>query len=204
MKELTCLLIRHGKTKGNLNKNYIGSKTDEPLCDEGIKELTDGSLDLAGIQHYSKVYVSPMIRCRQTADILFPEVRQICIEDFKEIDFGEFENKNFLELSGNEAYQKWIDSNGTMPFPGGESRENFIQRNVKAFREILINETVTEGALPFVIHGGSIMAIMSELTGGDYFDFQVSCKEAYLVKCLVREDSIDVISYDRISGGNNT
>ena len=31
----TLVFIRHGATKGNLEKRYIG-RTDEPLCDIGI------------------------------------------------------------------------------------------------------------------------------------------------------------------------
>ena len=31
-------LIRHGKTKGNLEGRYIGT-TDEPLCEEGKQSL---------------------------------------------------------------------------------------------------------------------------------------------------------------------
>lgn len=35
---MKIIFIRHGKTKGNLEKRYIG-KTDESLCEIGIKEL---------------------------------------------------------------------------------------------------------------------------------------------------------------------
>ena len=31
-------LIRHGKTKGNLEERYIG-RTDEPLCEAGRENL---------------------------------------------------------------------------------------------------------------------------------------------------------------------
>ena len=32
-------LIRHGKTAGNLLGRYIGSRTDESLCEEGREGL---------------------------------------------------------------------------------------------------------------------------------------------------------------------
>ena len=35
---MKIVLIRHGATKGNLEKRYIG-RTDEDLCGEGIKKL---------------------------------------------------------------------------------------------------------------------------------------------------------------------
>ena len=53
------------------------------------------------------------------------------------MDFGVFEGKNYLELQGDKRYQEWIDSNGTLPFPEGESREEFISRCDKGFRRMI-------------------------------------------------------------------
>ena len=33
------ILIRHGQTQGNRERRYIGCRTDEPLCPEGIAQL---------------------------------------------------------------------------------------------------------------------------------------------------------------------
>ena len=53
------------------------------------------------------------------------------------MDFGQFEGKNYEELKDNPDYQKWIDSNGTLPFPGGESREQFIRRSMEGFDRMM-------------------------------------------------------------------
>lgn len=85
------------------------------------------------------------------------------IEELSECDFGEFENKNYKELSGNQDYQRWIDSNGTLPFPGGESREAFKHRSLTGFQKAVtqcIRNNIKTAAL--VIHGGTIMNIMEE------------------------------------------
>ena len=148
-------LIRHGKTEGNKLSRYIGT-TDEPLCQEGTEFLH--KMDYPKVQ---AVYVSPLKRCVQTAEILFPGEPVHIIEELAECDFGEFENKNYKELEGNPHYQEWIDSNGTLPFPGGESKEECAARNLKGFEEVLEvlgNEGITEAAL--VVHGGTIMNIM--------------------------------------------
>ena len=74
-----------------------------------------------------------------------------------------FENKNYKELSGNQNYQRWIDSNGTLPFPGGESREAFKCRSLTGFQKAVtqcIRNNIKTAAL--VIHGGTIMNIMEE------------------------------------------
>ena len=64
------ILIRHGKTRGNLEGRYVGCRTDEPLSPEGIEELKQRSYPRA-----EWVYVSPMSRCIETAEILYPGVK---------------------------------------------------------------------------------------------------------------------------------
>ena len=137
---MQCYLIRHGVTKGNQEGRYVG-RTDEPvLCGEleRLKYL-GGTLSL--VQH---VFSSPLLRCRQSGEALFfsnniliGEISQGCsplkeatgnmqiIPEFREMDFGEFEYKNYQELNGNPAYQQFIDSGGTIAFPGGEEPEEF-------------------------------------------------------------------------------
>lgn len=152
---LKLWLIRHGMTEGNRHQRYIGV-TDEPLCEEGRNLLSNVTYPRA-----QALFVSPLRRCRETARILFGEQEQRVIELLAECDFGEFENKNYKELADNPHYQEWIDSNGTLPFPGGESKEECAARNLKGFEEVLEvlgNEGITEAAL--VIHGGTIMNIM--------------------------------------------
>ena len=154
---LKIYLIRHGQTPGNKLSRYIGT-TDESLSEEGRDFLEKLDYPMP-----DALYVSPLLRCVETAGILFPEKEMHIIEELSECDFGEFENKNYKELSGNENYQKWIDSNGTFPFPGGESREDFKRRSLKGFQKAVaqcIREEVNTAAL--VIHGGTIMNIMEE------------------------------------------
>ncbi len=64
---MEILLIRHGKTRGNLEGRYIG-RTDEPL----LKESGD-VLQQSPYREFEPdvIYVSPMRRCRETAEILF-------------------------------------------------------------------------------------------------------------------------------------
>lgn len=154
---LKIYLIRHGQTPGNKLSRYIGT-TDEPLSEEGRAFLEKLDYPMP-----DALYVSPLLRCVETAEILFPEKEMHIIEELSECDFGEFENKNYKELSGNENYQKWIDSNGTLPFPGGESREDFKRRSLNGFQKAVaqcVREKVNTAAL--VIHGGTIMNIMEE------------------------------------------
>lgn len=178
------ILIRHGKTAGNLLGRYIGSRTDEPLCDEGREGLAGKQLP-----EVERLYVSPMKRCVETAEILWPgfdrkEMQKVT--DLRECDFGDFENKNYKELSGNGDYQAWIDSNGTLPFPNGESMDAFKSRCLEAFARIVEEvsgaeqEWIASGKTGIfragiVVHGGTIMAILEQYgyPKAAYFDYQV-------------------------------
>lgn len=198
-------LIRHSKTKGNLEGRYIGSKTDEELCEEGIalarerkKELIE-AFDKLNNTEKLLLFSSPMKRCIATTNILFSDKKIVTIPEFMEIDFGDFENKNYMELNGNKNYQRWIDSGGKMDYPGGERLDSFIGRTMSGLKKVIakLQDEATESAL-VVCHGGNIMAIMSELGIGDYFDFQVKNMEGYRLVVDVRDGDIFVVSHDSI------
>ena len=177
---LKLLLIRHGETAGNKLKRYIGKRTDESLCREGMYELE--KLVYPSVQ---AVYTSPMLRCTQTAGILFPGKKLNIIDELAECDFGEFENKNYMELSGNELYQAWVDSGGLLPFPGGESREEFKHRNVIGFQRA-VNGCIRGGLsmAALVVHGGTIMNVMEEYADEErsFYDWYVKNGKGYEVE----------------------
>lgn len=176
---LKIYLIRHGQTPGNKLKRYVGT-TDEHLNQEGCEFLKELSYPIP-----ETLYASPLLRCVETAGILFPEKELHIIDELSECDFGEFENKNYKELSGNENYQKWIDSNGMLPFPGGESREEFKHRSLMGFQKAVtgcIRENVHRAAL--VIHGGTIMNIMEEYADRQrpFYEWHVKNGGGYLIE----------------------
>lgn len=176
---LKIWLIRHGMTEGNRYQRYIGV-TDEPLCEEGR--------ELLGKFTYPKpqaVFVSPLKRCLETAAILFGDPKVRIIDQLAECDFGEFENKNYQELDGNEHYQSWINSGGLLPFPGGESRAEFKRRNVTGFQKA-VNGCLRNGIslAALVVHGGTIMNVMEEYADEDrsFYDWHVQNGKGYEVE----------------------
>ena len=161
--------IRHGLTAGNEKKRYIG-KTDEPLSEQGSAQLKGKTAPRVDV-----VAVSPMLRCMQTAQILYPRQKYRIVEDFRECDFGTFEGKNYLELSDDPAYQAWIDSNGKNAFPQGEDPQKFKERCAAAFAQFM--QSVKDGsAAALVVHGGTIMAILSAFDRAkkDFYDYHLS------------------------------
>lgn len=135
---MELIMIRHGRTKGNTESRYIGT-TDEPLLASEAERLLAKreTLEEMRMDHPDILFASPMKRCVETAAILFPESKPVIVPDFRECDFGEFENKNYQELSGNMDYQRWIDSGGRLPFPGGESMSSFQERVCRTFDRVV-------------------------------------------------------------------
>lgn len=147
--------IRHAQTQGNLERRYIG-RTDEPLCSVGTEQA--GCFAAPAVE---RVYTSPMLRCRQTAALLYPAHQLWGIDDFRECDFGAFENRCYEELKEEISYRTWVASCGRIPPPYGERSENFRERCCQAFErsvEHAFSDRV--GAAALVLHGGTIMAVL--------------------------------------------
>lgn len=188
-------LIRHGKTKGNMEGRYIG-RTDEGLLQEEkeeIKKLVPPKADI--------IFISPMIRCMETCKLMYPEQNYSIIDELKEIDFGEFEYKSYEDLKDNPDYQAWIDSNGMLAFPSGEGRDDFIKRCINGF-EKGIQKAMEESCeeVVFIIHGGSMMAILDRFSypNEEFFHWQVKNKNGYRGRIEVVNERMVISSLCRI------
>ena len=184
--EIACVILRHGKTDYNELGKYLG-QCDLPLSPKGEEELWKKKATLC-LPPAEVCVCSPLLRCRQTAKRLWPDAELFVVEDFREIDFGRWEGKTYRELSSREdtkeEYQAWIDSGGENAFPDGESRAEFIRRVQNGWdffvRELQYGKTF-EGVsrIGYVVHGGTIMALLSWLFGGDYYDYRVENADGY-------------------------
>ncbi|MFA5658799.1 MAG: histidine phosphatase family protein [Oscillospiraceae bacterium] len=186
---MKIVFIRHGKTAGNLKRQYIG-KTDQPLCKAGISELNARRYPTTDI-----VISSPMRRCIQTAEIIYKGVALMLHDDLKECDFGTFEEKNHVQLSQNSAYKNWLNSNGEMPFPDGESPEKFKIRCCEAFEKAVL-EHCNYNSLAFVVHGGTIMAVLEKyaVPKCGFYDYQVKNACGYVTDYDIKTKEISIIS----------
>ena len=153
---MTVFLIRHGQTRGNLERRYIGS-TDQRLCARGREALEAVRAPAA-----DALYVSPMLRCRETAAIL--RVRTL--------DMGAFEGHTYAELKDDIFYQAWLESSGDIAPPGGERKEEVRIRVLEAFRSVAARHG-PEDAAALVVHGGTIMTLLEALEPShEYYRWQ--------------------------------
>ncbi|MBR6791715.1 MAG: histidine phosphatase family protein [Ruminococcus sp.] len=160
MKGYRISLIRHGMTEANEKAIYIGS-TDMPLSQKGTAELI-AKTDEYDYPNVHRVYSSPLKRCTETAEILFPYTEMCTVDDLRELDMGIFEIKSVSELIDREDYQQWLQGGKDNRPPGGESLEELTARTFKALHEIItdmMNDSITHCAV--ITHAGLISNMMS-------------------------------------------
>ena len=159
MKTFKIHLIRHGLTEGNLKQQYIGT-TDLPLAGVGVTEL-QRLKEESDYPRVDKVYSSPMLRCRQTANILYPGKDVKLVDNMREIDFGEFEGKTANELESLPSYADWA-AGRINAAPGGEDNTEFAKRLCVGLNEI-VRDMMASGAehSAVIMHGGAIMMLLS-------------------------------------------
>jgi len=163
--KIEIIMIRHGITMGNVEKRFMGCKTDIPLTKEGRSALLENEYPKVNL-----LFSSPMIRCVETASVIYPGQKPVLIDELKEIDFGDFENLNHKELNGNPEYQAWLDSAGKNKIPNGDDMNSYISRvsiGLKKIKEIAREKG--ERKVAAVVHGGTIMAAGAYLGESDYF-----------------------------------
>ena len=154
-------VIRHGMTEANEKRLYC-SYTDLPLSEEGRSGL--GLLKKTIVYPSADMYIiSGLTRACATLQILYDRKPDLVMEEFKEMDFGNFEMKNHDDLKDDPAYQRWINGGSSVVCPGGESRDIFENRVMIGFNKL--SDLDAESAV-VVCHGGVIVIIMEHLFPG--------------------------------------
>ena len=157
---LEVVFVRHGATAGTEDHRYSGAGTDEPLSSAGERALHDLACD----RDVFRVITSGMARTDQTARILFPNAELMACPGLREMDFGDFEGRSAAELKEDARYHAWVDSWCETRCPHGEGKSDFTRRVVAAFREACESERAQgSGRAVFVVHAGTVKALLSEL-----------------------------------------
>ena len=153
---MTIEFIRHGQTAANAENRYVGSM-DSPVSELGLRLAAQGHIQ----PEVELVYVTPLMRTQQTAQVLFPNARQVIVPGFREMNFGVFEGRTADELQLDPAFQVWSADGGLKPMEGGEGRLDFSYRVRDALVEhIAALKQRGETHSRLVCHGGVIMALM--------------------------------------------
>jgi len=187
IKKKTLFLLRHGKT--GFSGRYVGAM-DVPLSSEGISQvekLQEVFLD-KGID---TIYTSPMLRCRQTCEIVFPGAVVSSDDKLREIHFGRWEGLSFAEISSKDPdiVGSWAEDVADFAFPEGESVDLFNKRVQRFATELAAGQGEN---IAVVCHGGVIRSLLCHFLGIDlrkYLVFQVA-KGSYSTVELFGEQGV--------------
>lgn len=183
---MRVVFIRHLCTPGNEKRQYIG-RTDEDLSEQAVEEFRQRQEKSTGGLYPSAQYIvaSPLKRCIQTAGLIYPGMEIVTEPMLRECDFGEYEQKTYEDLKDEPEYIRWMESGGMTAFPGGEEQEAFRRRCVDGVKK-WISRLFDEGAdsAAFIVHGGTIMAALSELAEDvhEFYHWQVENGGGYVTE----------------------
>lgn len=132
------LLVRHGESLWHGENRYAG-RTDIPLSPRG-HEQAERLADWASSGRISAIWVSPLLRARQTAEPSERATGLTAVVDsrLEEIGFGQAEGLTWAEMQKSfpEALAAFEADPAADPLPGGENPRRAAERAIACFREI--------------------------------------------------------------------
>ena len=173
-------IIRFGLDKGNSEKQVFTNGLLTILGGFGILVLcwpiTQFLPDMA--QYGLLIYIYVLMSCLRTLCTQFVRSRQwnklVAVDGLKEMCFGSFEGRNYIEMEHDPDYLAWVAANCESPCPDGETKAAFCERICAAF-SALVDKALADGEEMLVIlaHGGTQMAAMERyaLPHKDYYEW---------------------------------
>jgi broad specificity phosphatase PhoE len=135
----SIILIRHGETEWNIEGRYQG-QADPPLNSQGVHQAEElvQELQNSGIK---VLYTSPLLRTRQTADILANNLMVPVIDEprLMEIHQGDWQTRlrSEIEQLYPELFSNWETNPWEVTPPGGEHLSEVQDRVYGAVDDIL-------------------------------------------------------------------
>jgi broad specificity phosphatase PhoE len=156
-------LARHGQTAYNLEGRFQGH-LPVPLDDTGREQAAELA-ERAAAYGFAELWCSPLLRARQTADIVAKRIGLVPREDARlvETDAGDWTDRSFADVHAEapELFAAFLAGDPSFAFPGGESLAEQDERVAAAL------DDVEAGELPALVvcHGMVIRAALSRSAG---------------------------------------
>ena len=141
MTELTLYLLRHGESEANVDRVFASFKVNPALSDAGVQQATMQAKSLEEIE-FSAMYVSPLLRTRQTAGIVGKQrgLESILSEYIHEVNVGDLDGKDQNDPNNWETFtgviRKWGQGFSDFGFPNGETLNDVGKRFSKFLDEL--------------------------------------------------------------------
>lgn len=126
---LTLVVTRHGLTPRSRPEQHLGQKIDVPLSDEGRDQARRLAERLAGIR-FDRIVTSPLVRAKQTADIVAGDRPVEVDRRLMEMDYGAWEGLTYEQIDERDAVRRkaWERAPDVLRCPGGESGNDVATR----------------------------------------------------------------------------
>jgi broad specificity phosphatase PhoE len=157
-------LARHGQTAYNLEGRFQG-QLPVPLDETGRRQAAELA-ERAAKHGFSALWSSPLLRARETADVVAARLGLAPREDprLMETDAGDWTDRSFADVQGEapDLFAAFQVGDPDFAFPGGESFAHQEERVAAALEDV-----EKRGELPALVvcHGMVIRAALSVRVG---------------------------------------
>lgn len=161
-------IVRHGETEWNKARKIQG-QADIPLNEFGRTLAEKTAKGLADI-HFDLCYTSPLVRARETAELILKGRTVPIIEDarIEEMAFGEYEgrccSKKGWELP--EEFCRFFD--GPDKYQAPEGGEDFVQvkkRTGEFLHELCGKKEYQHSNILIATHGAALAGLLNNIKG---------------------------------------
>lgn len=175
------VLVRHGETLLN-RLGMIGGWTDVVLTDVGRQQALE-KRKLMDKYEWERVFVSPLLRAQETADLLAPDAEKMIEPDLKERHWGILEGQpQTVQIPYEETPQ------------GGESWDEMCSRVVSALNHILDNYE-----FPLIIAHSGIFRVLRQLAYGSPYGERAENVVPYYIEAKDGDLPWDFIELEKVN-----
>jgi probable phosphoglycerate mutase len=148
-------LVRHGETAWSLSRQYTG-RADIPLTARGERDAVALGTHLEG-RDFTQVLVSPLLRARQTANLIGFGAGATSEPDLMEWDYGSYEGRRAAEVQAERpGWDLFTDG-----CPGGESLQDLAVRAQRVIGRL----RAARGNVLIVAHRDILRILMAHWIG---------------------------------------
>jgi broad specificity phosphatase PhoE len=144
---LTLVLTRHGLTPRSRPEQHLGQKIDVPLSEEGrvqARRLADRLADVT----FDRIIASPLVRAKETADLVAGERLVEVDPRLMEMDYGAWEGLTYEQIDERDGRRRkmWERDPAVLRCPGGESGNDVAARAGAFLVDLLEAHVASHGA----------------------------------------------------------
>ncbi|HSW94428.1 MAG TPA: histidine phosphatase family protein [Gammaproteobacteria bacterium] len=192
-------IMRHAESVWNANERRVqGASTNPEIVLSESGKLSIQST-LKNITKPDILITSPLLRCKQTAEVWFGcsfeniPVQKKVKPDLEEIHAGIYEERFIRELTHDELWKAWLKNPLTFSgFPNGETSQAFQDRVLNAFSKICSEHGDRAEQVCVITHGIVMRVLKCYLDNKDLshlWDYDV----ANLERIILTNDQVNVL-----------